>query len=364
MPSNDSVIPHSRPTIGPNDIQAVTQVMLSGHLAQGEKVRQFEDAVATYLGRRGGVATSSGTSALHLALLVLGLGTGDEVLLPSYTCVALLHAVRYVGAAPRLVDIEPGGYNLCPHESLRRLSPRVKAAIVPHMFGMAADLAPLVSLGFPLIEDCAQALGGTWRGRPVGSVGAISICSFYATKMITTGEGGMLLSDSDVVLRRARELRDYDERTTLDTRFNYKMTDMQAAFGLSQLDRLPAFLERRRNLASRYTAALQDLPITLPTVTPELTHTFYRYVIGTDDAPSMARRLSQRGLQCKTPVFHPLHGYLKQEGFPHTEAAMKTALSIPLYPSLAEEEVDLLLSMVAEDVQREERRPRTSSSRF
>ncbi len=362
MLSNDTVIPHSRPTIDPDDIQAVTDVMLSGHLAQGEKVRQFEEEVAAYLGRRGGVATSSGTSALHLAFLALGLSTGDEVLVPSYTCVALLHAVRYVGAIPRVVDIEPEGYNLCAHDSRRRLTPKVKAVVVPHMFGMAADLAPLASLGIPLIEDCAQALGGTYRGRPVGSIGAITICSFYATKMMTTGEGGMLLSDSDVILRRARDRRDYDGRMILETRFNYKMTDMQAAFGLSQLHRLPAFLERRGALASRYTAALRSLPITLPAVGPDRAHAFYRYVIGVDDAPRMARQLSRRGIECKAPVFHPLHGYLKQEGFPHTEAAMRTALSIPLYPSLGEEEVDRLLGVVAEEVQREEERPRRASS--
>ena len=362
MPSNDSVIPHSRPTIGPDDIRAVTEVMLSGDLAQGEKVRIFEKDVAAYLGRRGGVATNSGTSALHLALLALGLGAGDEVLLPSYTCVALLHAVRYVGAAPRVVDIEPDGYNLCARESQRHLTPRVKAIIIPHMFGMAADLAPLASLGIPLIEDCAQALGGTYHGQLIGSVGTISICSFYATKMMTTGEGGMLLSDSDVILRRARDLRDYDERPTLETRFNYKMTDMQAALGLSQLDRLPAFLERRQALASRYTAALQNLPITLPAVKQDRRHAFYRYVIGVDDAPRMGRWLSQRGVHCKPPVFHPLHRYLEQAGFPHTEAAMRTALSIPLYPSLRDDEVDTLLSVVAEEVQRKEERPRRASS--
>ena len=336
--------------------------MSSGNLAQGEKVRQFEESVAAYVGLRGGVATSSGTSALHLGLLALGVGAGDEVLLPSYTCVALLHAVRYVGAIPRIVDIEPEGYNLCPQESRQRLTSRVKAVIVPHMFGMPADLAPLVSLGIPLIEDCAQALGGTYGSWPVGSFGMITICSFYATKMITTGEGGMLLSDSDIVLRRARELRDYDERATLETRFNYKMTDLQAAFGLSQLSQLSKFLEIRRELASRYSSALRNLPIMLPAGKPERTHAFYRYVIGVDDAPRMARRLSRRGVVCKAPVFRPLHAYLEQGGFPHSEAAMRTALSIPLYPSLREEEVDTVVSVVAEEVQREEARPRRASS--
>jgi perosamine synthetase len=364
VPSNDTVIPHSRPTVGPDDIRAVTEVMLSGQLAQGEKVRQFEEDLAAYLGRRGGVATNSGTSALHLALLALGLGAGDEVLLPSYTCVALLHAVRCVGATPRLVDIEPEGYNLCAEEARRCLTPQVKAVIIPHMFGMAADLTALASLGIPLIEDCAQALGGTYRGRRIGSVGTITICSFYATKMITTGEGGMLLSDTDVVLRRARDLRDYDGRTTLETRFNYKMTDMQAALGLSQLHQLPAFLERRRALASRYSTALQMLPIKLPAAKPDRAHAFYRYVVGVGDSARMARRLSRRGVQCKAPVFRPLHGYLEQKGFRYTETAMRTALSIPLYPSLAEEDVQTLLGAIAEEAQGEEERPRASSSHF
>lgn len=362
MSSNGTLIPHSRPTIDPDDIRAVTEVMGSGQLAQGEKVRRFEEDLAFLLGRRGGVATNSGTSALHLGLLALGLGAGDEILLPSYTCVALLHAVRYVGAIPRVVDIEPEGYNLCAHESRRLLTRRVKAIIIPHMFGMAADLDHLASLGVPLIEDCAQALGGTYRGRPVGSIGTITICSFYATKMITTGEGGMLLSDSNVILQRARDLRDYDGRTTCETRFNYKMTDMQAALGLSQLNRLPAFLERRRDLASRYTGALRNLPITLPAVKPDTAHAFYRYVIGVDDSARVGRRLNQRGIQCKAPVFRPVHAYLEQEGFPHTERAMRTALSIPLYPSLTEEEVGTLLGVAAEELQREEDHPRLASS--
>jgi perosamine synthetase len=358
MSSHRTVIPHSRPTIGPEDIGAVTEVMRSGQLAQGERVRQFEEHLASYLGRRGGVATSSGTSALHLALLTLGLGAGDEVVLPSYTCVALLHAVRYVGASPRLVDIEPEGYNLCPREVRRHLTNRVKAILVPHMFGMAADLAPLASLGIPLIEDCAQALGGTYRGRPVGSVGITTVCSFYATKMLTTGEGGMLLSDSDVILQRARDLRDYDERASLETRFNYKMTDMQAALGLSQLGRLPAFLERRRALASRYAATLSSLPVALPPARPDRTDVFYRYVIGVRDAGRLTRQLNRRGIQCRAPVFRPLHDYLEQEGFPRAEAAMRTAVSMPLYPSLAEEEVNRLLGVVTEEVQREEEHPR------
>ncbi|HEX9247656.1 MAG TPA: DegT/DnrJ/EryC1/StrS family aminotransferase [bacterium] len=358
MPSGGVVIPHSRPSLSVEDFAAVAGVMRSGHLAQGEQVQQFEESVAASVGRRGGVATSSGTAALHLALLALGVGAGDEVIVPSYTCVALLHAVRYVGATPRLVDIEPDQYNISAHEIRQHLSPRIKAMIIPHMFGMPADLEPLASLGVPLIEDCAQSLGATYNEKPVGRFGIISICSFYATKVITTGEGGMLLSDSDFLLRRARDLRDYDGRAVHETRFNYKMTDLQAALGISQLRRLPSFLARRGALAARYAAALRDLPVSLPSVMAGRTHIFYRYVVGVDGAARLAHRLGMRGIQCKPPVFKPLHHCLGQEGFAHTDAAMQRALSIPLYPALTDEEADTVVREVSAAVVREEERPR------
>jgi perosamine synthetase len=348
------VIPHSRPTIGPEDIEAVSAVLRAGMLAQGDKVAEFEAALARFLGRRGGVATSSGTSALHLALLVLDVGPGDEVLLPSYTCVALLHAVRHVGATPVLVDSAADEYGMCPQEVRRRVTDRTRAVIVPHLFGMPADLDVLKELGIPVIEDCAQTLGTQCRGRPVGSMGTITVCSFYATKVITTGEGGMLLSDSEVMLRRARDLRDYDGRGALPTRFNYKMTDFQAALGLTQLGRLPAFVTRRRMLANRYTAALSGLPVVLPGEPPGRSHMFYRYVVGVADAPRLAGTLRDRGVECKMPVPRPLHRYLGQGGFSRAEYAAATSLSIPLYPSMTDGEVAETLSVVTDVLTRRE----------
>jgi perosamine synthetase len=362
MPTDGPVIPHSRPTLGPEDVQAVADVMRSGHLAQGEQVRRFEEELSSFLGRRGGVAASSGTSALHLALLALGVGPGDEVLVPSYTCVALLHAVEYVRATPQFVDIDRDGYNLSPLEAQRHLTSRTRAIIVPHMFGMPVDLEPLASLGVPLIEDCAQALGATYRGSPVGSVGIISVASFYATKVMTTGEGGMLFSDSDLILRHARDLRDYDGRTTHEVRFNYKMTDMQAALGLSQLRRLPGFLVRRQALASQYATRFRHLPMRLPVVKPSRTHIFYRYVVGVDDADQLARRLNARGVQCKAPVCQPLHRYSEQGGFPETENAARTALSIPIYPSLTDHEVEKIVETLSEEIEGQEEPSRRASS--
>lgn len=340
--------------MGPEDVDAVADVLRSGSLAQGEQVRQFEDAIAALLGRRGAVATSSGTSALHLALLALGVGPNDEVLMPSYTCVAPLHAIGYVRATARLAEIDPATYNLCPEHAGRLLTRRTKAVIVPHMFGLPADLAPMAAWDVPLIEDCAQAFGATYAGRPVGSTGTVSVCSFYATKVLTTGEGGMLLSDSEAVLQQARDLRDYDGRTTLVTRFNYKMTDMQAALGLSQLRRLPAFLARRRALAARYAGGLRGLPVRFPAVPSGRTHIFFRYVVGIADATGVAERLALRGIESKPPVFRPAHRYLGTEGFARTDEAMQTALSLPIYPSLTDSDADQVVAALRDAIEHPE----------
>lgn len=350
MPPRRVVIPHSRPTVDEEDIGAVVAVLRSGHLAQGQAVAQFERDVAAYLGRRGGVATSSGTAALHLALLALGIGPGDEVVLPSYTCVALLHAVTYVGAAPVLAEVDPQAMTVCPDDVARRLTRRTRALIVPHMHGLAADLDPLLALGVPVVEDCAQAFGATYRGRPAGSFGVVAVCSFYATKVLTTGEGGMLVADDDRILARARDLRDYDGRDALCTRYNYKMTDFQAALGCSQLRRLPRFLARRRAIAATYSARLAHLPVGLPVVPQGRGHIFYRYVIRVEDSVRASRHLADRGVDAKPPVPRPLHHLTGQTGFPVTDAVARTALSLPIYPTLTDAEVEHVAAAVAEAV--------------
>lgn len=330
-----SIIPHSRPTVGLGDRRAVSAAIASSRLAQGPRVAEFEACVASLVGAAGGVAVSSGTAALHLALVVLSIGPGDEVILPSYLCAGPLHAIQHAGASPLLADCDPTTYNLDLTHVKRILTRKSKAIIVPHLFGLPANLTELVSLGIPIIEDCAQALGATYRGRPVGGIGTLSICSFYATKVITTGEGGMLLSRDPRLLRRAQDLRDYDQRRTLRTRFNYKMTDFQAALGLSQLRQLPSFLAKRQALAERYHQQLQGLPLAGPVVSTDRDHIFYRYVVRvTGTLRRVLMLLEQAGVCARRPVFRPLHRYLKLAGFPGAEEAWRTALSLPIYPTL------------------------------
>jgi len=340
-------IPHSRPTVGEEDLQALAPVLQSGFLAQGAQVAAFEAELAKLLGVRGGVATSSGTAALHLALLALGLRRGDEVLLPSYACSALLHAVWAAGATPRPVDCDPGSFNMNPEAARKACSSRAKALIVVHAFGLPAELDDLKGLGLPLIEASAQALGATFKGRPVGGIGEAAVLSFYATKLITTGEGGMLLSNDERILAVGRDLREYDQKEDATPRLNYKMTDLQAALGLAQLKRLPQFLKRREQIANVYRERLSALPLEQPLLFPG--RIWYRYVVkGPGRADPFLARLQALGVEARRPVFRPLHRYLGQEGFPGTEEAWERAVSLPLYPSLSDEEVERVLQAAQE----------------
>ena len=329
------LIPHSRPEITPADVRAVVRVLRSGHIAQGEQVCALETEVGHALGLPPGVAVNSGTAALHLALLGLGIGPGDEVLLPSYVCVAPLHAIEYVGATPRLVDIDPRTFNVDPSDVRRRLTRRTKAIIAPHMFGRPADLDSLLAIGPPVVEDCAQALGASIAGRPVGSLGHVAVLSFYATKLLTTGEGGMLLSRDRRALARLRDLRDYDERAIHRTRYNYKLTDLQAALGRSQFRRLSAMLRRRRAIARDYRRHWSDLPLRLPADDAGATHAFHRFVVALQTSPSAAARaLAALGVTARRPIYRPIHATLGLDGFPGSAEAQRRALSIPIYPAL------------------------------
>ena len=275
-----NIIPHSRPTLGEEEIEAVSTVVRSRHIAQGEKVKEFEEELARFIGVKGAVATSSGTAALHLGMVTMGLGEGDEVILPSFVCTAPLNAVYQVGAAPALCDIELESFNISLEGIDDARSDKTKAVIVPHMFGSPADLERIEATGIPVIEDCAQSIGAMYGEKRVGSIGRFSIMSFYANKMMACGEGGAILSDDERLLKAARDRRDYDEKEDYRLRYNYKMTDMQAAMGVVQLKKLPGMIERRKEIAANYDDALRDSGLILPQ--GEFDHIYYRYAIRTE----------------------------------------------------------------------------------
>ncbi len=318
---------------------------MSGYIAQGETVNKFERAVADYLGVEFAVSTSSGTAALHLALLATGVGPGDEVIIPSYVCSALLNAVYYTGAAPVLADIRPDTYNLDTTDVKRRLTRRTKAIIVPHLFGLAADLEPLMKLEVPIIEDCAQAIGAAYHRRPVGTFGAAAIFSFYATKVLTTAEGGMVVTNSRDIADRIRDLKAYDQKKAYQVRYNYKMTDIQAAMGRVQLERLESIILRRRAIAQTYTSAFRACDIKLPP--DDDGHIYFRYVLDLKmDATPWIQAFARMGIVCDRPIYLPLHQYQKLQGYPVSEKSWRQSLSIPIYPLLTDKEIRRVVDAV------------------
>jgi len=333
------MITHSKPTIDQDDFKSVMDVLESGYLVQGEQVARFEEALSSFVGVRSGVAVSSGTAALHLSLIALGVGEGDEVIIPSYVCSAVLNAVMYVKAVPVAADIDRLTFNIDSRDLKKKVTKRTKAVIVPHMFGLPAEIDEIFSLGIPVIEDCAQSIGAKYKGRYTGSFGVCSVFSFYATKMLATGEGGMVLSDDEKFIEVIRDLRDYDEKESYSVRYNYKMTDIQAAMGISQLRKLPSFIQKRREIADFYKRTLEEISFPVPVVPEGREHIYYRYVLLTQNSSRFIDEMRKKKIECRKPVFKPLHEYLPLYGCPVTDEVAAQAVSIPIYPSLNDKEV-------------------------
>jgi len=342
------LIAHSRPSINDDDVERVARVVRSGQLAQGPEVAALERELAARLGVEDVAVVASGSVALELALAAVGVGAGHEVLIPSYVCDALHHAVRRVGATPVLVDADAETLSLSAKDALARRTHRTRAVIVPHAFGLAADLAPFEALDVPVIEDCAQALGAELvDGRPAGAGGTLSVCSFYATKMIAAGEGGAVAGPA-ALMARVREAREYDEHTTLAPRMNAKLTDVAAALARGQLARLDAFVARRRALAATYRRHLARVPARLPADAGRR-HVYHRFVLALDRHPAaVAQALEARGVSARRPVFRPAHRALGLDGFDEAERLWADLLSIPCYPALTDEEADRVARAVIE----------------
>jgi dTDP-4-amino-4,6-dideoxygalactose transaminase len=341
------LIPHSRPTLGDDDARAVARVVRGGQIAQGPEVRAFEGELAAYLGVPAAAAVTSGTVALELALRALDVSAGDDVIVPTYTCDAVYHAVVRTGARAVLADVDPRTAALAIDDVRARVGPNTRAIVVVHAFGRAIDVTPFLALGIPVVEDCAQALGAVVNGGAAGAAGAAAICSFYATKLLTTGEGGAVAGGPGMVAR-VRDGRAYDERDDLMPRGNAKLTDVQAALGRSQLARLAAFIARRRAIAARYRAALAGARCTLPE-DAGAAHVYHRFVVEVDrPVDTVIAALATRGVTARRPVFRPLHRAVGASGYPEAERLWQRSVSLPCYPSLTGDEVDAVVAAVGE----------------
>jgi perosamine synthetase len=334
------IVSHSRPTIDQDDINAVACILASGKIAQGLEVKKFEKEIAGYVGTRYAAACSSGTAAIHLALIGLGLKPQEKVAMPSYVCTSPYFAALHADAKPEIIDIDPLDLNISSSAVRKQVTHKTRAIIVPHMFGNPAELEELLEAKIPIIEDCAQSLGAEYKNKRVGSFGALAVFSFYATKIITTGEGGMVLTNDSEYYSRIIEARDYDKKPLFPTKYNYKMTDLGAALGRSQFKKLQYFIECRRKVAAIYKNTFSEHKIVTPTEYPHKKHVFFRYVIMINNAYQLERDAKKNGVMCEKPVWKPIHQNLKSIKCPNTDYVYRHALSVPIYPSLSEKEIE------------------------
>lgn len=334
-------IQHSRPMLGVEEDRAACRALASGHVARGAESEQFEAELATRLGVPHVRLTSSGTAALHAALLALGVEGGDEVIFPSYVCAAVLHAIRHCGAMPVPADIDAEGFGLSVESVRAAWSRRTRAIVVVHPFGRVLDLRPFREFDVPIVEDAAMALGGQGQEGPAGGQGTVGICSFYATKMITTGHGGCVATASEELHRRIVDLLEYDRCEDDRMRFNYSMSDLNAAVGRTQLARLDEFLRLRREIALVYAERLGPALFGAPVVPEDRSHVFHRYVLRIPAGKAaLEARLNGLGIEAKGPVYRPAHRLLglDDRAFESTAAADREALSLPIHPGMSREE--------------------------
>jgi UDP-4-amino-4,6-dideoxy-N-acetyl-beta-L-altrosamine transaminase len=384
------LIPYGRQSISENDIEAVVEVLRSNFLTQGPTVPAFEHAVATYCGAAHAIAVNSATSALHIACCALGVGSGDLVWTSPITFVASANCALFCGADVDFVDIDPASFNMSVAALAAKLEKaegdgRLPKVVIPvHMAGQSCDMATIHALaqryGFRIIEDASHAIGARYKGEPVGSCrfSDISVFSFHPVKIITTGEGGIATTNDAHLAARMQVLRTHGvtrdparmEREAdgpwyyeqIDLGFNYRMTELQGALGLSQMQRLDAFVAQRRALAARYDESLARLPIIPPWQDPDTQSSYHLYVIRIDRRTDGNRHrpiyefLQDRGIGVNLhymPVY--LQPYYRRLGFraglcPQAELYYSEAISIPLYQDLEEAQQDYIVACLAEAV--------------
>ncbi len=365
-------IPLSAPDISETEIDAVVAVLRGSQLSLGPKMEEFEVAVADYVGVRHGIAVSSGTAGLHLALLALEIGDGDEVIVPSFTFIAAANAVRYVGATPVFVDIDEATLNMSVDAVESAITPRTRAMVVVHTFGRPAEMGRLMTLaqahGLLVVEDACEALGAEVGGRRVGGLGDVGVFAFYPNKQITTGEGGMIVTSNAEYANRMRALRnqgrdradDWFQHTELG--YNYRLSEIACALGVEQMKRLPEILAKRASVARAYDHRLNASP---HLVLPELqvadgSTSWFVYVVrltaefDAADRDAIIAELKEAGIGCGR-YFAPIH---KQPAYsewsslrlPVTEAVAKRTIALPFFNRLSNGEVADVVSRLMDAI--------------
>ena len=374
-----SFVVFGKPDIGQDEIDSVAAVISSRWIGAGPETRRFEDSFANYIGAQGAVAVNSATAALHLAMQVLDVGPGDEVITTAMTFCATVSAILHAGATPVLCDCDPETGNILPEQIAARITPRTRAIIVVHMYGRICDMGPIMSItdaaGLPVVEDCAHAVETTWHGAHAGTIGAVGCFSFYANKTLTTGEGGMFVARDPALLERARLLslhglsRDawkrfsaagYQHYDVQEIGWKYNMNDIAAALGRVQLAGVERRLRRRKEIVAHYRAVLTGLPIDLPPLPdPETDHAYHLFAVqirpeelSTDrDGVLNAIQAENIGVGVHYRGVHLLTGFrcaevIGWQDLPNADRVSARTLSLPLSSAMTDDEVEAACTAV------------------
>lgn len=369
-------IPYGRQSIDENDIKAVEEVLRSDYLTTGPKIEEFEKKVAGYTGAKYAVAIANGTAALHAACYAAGIGVGDEVITTPITFAASSNCVLYCGGKPVFADIDAKTYNISAEDIERKITPRTKAIIAVHFTGQPCEMDKIHKIAeennLIVIEDAAHALGARYKGKLVGSISDMTTFSFHPVKHITTGEGGMILTDNEQLYQRLKLFRSHgitrDEKLLtkndgpwyyeqLDLGFNYRITDIQCALGISQMDRLSEFLNKRKAIVNKYNEAFADnINIQIPYQHPGCENAWHLYVIRVKNGKrkEVFEALRKAGIGVNVhyiPVYQ--HPYYRTHGYedvicPNAEEYYSECISLPLYPGLKEQEQEYVIEKVIE----------------
>lgn len=366
------MIPVNEPLLDGNEKKYLNECIDTGWISsEGPFLKRFEEEFAARVNRRHAVAVCNGSVALDAAVLALDIGPGDEVILPSFTIISCAAAIVRAGAVPVVVDCDPATWNMRADQVEEKITPRTRAIMVVHLYGLPCDMEPLLALaerhGLKIIEDAAEMHGQTWRGRPCGSFGEISTFSFYPNKHVTTGEGGMLVMDDDALAERCRGLRNLcfkpPRRFVHDELgFNFRMTNLQAALGVAQLERLDEFVQRKRAMGARYTerlAGVKGVQLPVPN-TADADNIYWVYGVVLDDsvpfdAVEAMRRLADKGVGSR-PFFWPMHeqpvlrrmGLFEGLSLPVTERIARRGFYLPSGMALTAAQIDTAAAALRE----------------
>lgn len=355
-------IPVYRPSLSGNEKKYLLDCLDSSWISsKGKYIEKFEDDFCQYLGVRHATTTVNGTVALHLALLALGIGENDEVIVPTFTYIASVNCITYTGAAPVFVDSLEDTWQMNPQETEKKITMKTKAILVVHLYGHPCDMDSICEIakrhGIFVVEDCAEAIGSKYHGRSVGTFGDIAAFSFFGNKTITTGEGGMVVTNDEtlydrVVHYKGQGLAKYREYWHDVVGYNYRMTNMCAAVGLAQLERVEEILDKKRRIANRYVGKLKDLPVKVHPEVGDVYHSYWMVSIlveRPDLRDQLRAHLASNGIETR-PTFYPVHTMpmysRKFESHPVAESLGWRGINLPSWPDLTDADIDFITSKI------------------